>query len=81
MAEIVRYIRARQRETGQPISLSITSNGTLLTEPILDFLAQEEVDLCVSIDGPAAVHDRNRVYRDGTGTFADVVRNLRCGAR
>lgn len=26
--------------------------------------------------GPATVHDRNRVYRDGRGTFADVARNL-----
>jgi uncharacterized protein len=77
MVEIVRYIRARQQETGKPISFSMTSNGTLLTEPILAFLAQEEIDLCVSIDGPAAVHDRNRVYRDGASTFADVVRNLR----
>ncbi len=77
IVEIVRYIRARQRETGQPVSLSITSNGTLLTQPVLDFMTQEEVDLCVSIDGPAPVHDRNRVYREGNGTFADVIRNLR----
>jgi uncharacterized protein len=77
MVEIVRYIRARQRETNSPIALSMTSNSTLLTGPILAFLAREEIDLCVSIDGPPAVHDSNRVYRDGTGTFADVIRNLR----
>jgi uncharacterized protein len=75
--EIVHYIRARQQDFGTPISLSITTNGTLLSEPVLDFLARENVDLCVSIDGPGPVHDRNRIYRDGSATFADVIRNLR----
>lgn len=76
MVEIVQYIRARQQDLARPVSLSITTNGTLLNGPVLAFLAREHVDVCISIDGPAAVHDRNRVYRDGRGTFADVARNL-----
>jgi uncharacterized protein len=43
---------------------------------VLAFLASEHVDVCISIDGPAAVHDSNRVHRDGSGTFADVAHNL-----
>lgn len=76
MVEIVRYIRSRQQDLARPVSLSMTTNGTLLTEPVLEFLARENVDVCISIDGTAAVHDRNRVYRDGRGTLADVARNL-----
>ena len=76
MVEIVRYIRSRQAPDGPTLSLNITSNGTLLTDRVLAFLAQEEIDLCVSVDGPAVVHDRNRVFPDGRGTFAEVTGGL-----
>ena len=74
MLETTHYIR---RRIGRPVSLSVTSNGTLLTEPILDFFRAEGISLCISIDGRAIVHNRNRCYPDGRGTFGDVVRGLR----
>lgn len=77
LTEIVEYIRKQERNAKKTASLSITSNGTLLTEPILDFIRQENIDLCVSIDGPAHVHNLNRCYKDGRGSFEDVVRNIR----
>ena len=77
LTEIVEYIRKQERETGKSTSVSITSNGTLLNEPILDFLRHENIELCVSIDGPAHVHNLNRRYKDGRGSFVDVVRNIR----
>jgi uncharacterized protein len=75
--DVVRYIRARQQATGQHVVRGITCNGTLLTGPVRDFLAQEQIDLCVSLDGPQHVHDLNRTHRDGSGSFAGVARNLR----
>jgi len=81
MKEIVGYIHKKEREVRKPISLSVTSNGILLTEPILDFFREQSVDLCVSIDGPAHVHNLNRCYNDGRGSFEDTVRNLRLAQR
>lgn len=72
--EITRYIREKQGE--RPVRLSITTNGTLLTQSVFDFLKEERIDLCLSIDGPAHVHDLHRRYRNGRGSFADVARNL-----
>lgn len=77
MKETIHYIREREKRTGKPVALSVTSNGTLLTEPILDFFRAEGVRLCISIDGRANVHNLNRRYPDGRGTFGDVVRSLR----
>ena len=77
LTEIVEYIRKQERETGKSVSLTITSNGTLLNEHILDFLRVENIELCLSIDGPAHVHNLNRCYKDGRGSFEDVVRNIR----
>jgi uncharacterized protein len=77
LRETVAYIRNKERNTAKQVSLAITSNGTLLTEPILDFFRKQHVDLCISIDGQAHVHNLNRCYKDGRGSFDDVLRNLR----
>jgi uncharacterized protein len=77
MREITSYIREQEREANKPVRLSITTNGTILSQSILDFLREENIDLCISIDGPAHVHDLNRVYKNGRSSFAKVVRNLR----
>jgi uncharacterized protein len=75
--EVTNYIREKERETRGSVSLNITTNGTLLTPSILDFFREEKVNLCISIDGPAYVHDLNRCYHDGRGSFGEVVRALR----
>ncbi len=54
----------------------MTSIALLWTEEILDFLAEYEVDLVVSLDGPREVHDRNRVGPKQDGTFDRVMANL-----
>ena len=55
---------------------SITTNGTLLDEEIMELLVYNNVYLTVSIDGPQAIHDRSRVYADGRGSFSTIIRNL-----
>ncbi len=55
---------------------SITTNGTLLDEEKVEVLVKYGVSMQVSLDGPQELHDRNRVWPDGSGTFGAVVRNL-----
>jgi len=74
--EIVDYIHQKERNNGKSVSLSITTNGTLLTQNILDFFIEKNIDLCLSIDGPQHVHNLNRCYRDGRGSFNDVLKIL-----
>ncbi len=60
------------------LSLHVCTNGTLLDREKAGFLLDNGVELDVSLDGPAALHDRNR--RPGPGgppsVFAAVMRNL-----
>jgi uncharacterized protein len=56
---------------------SMTTNGTLLDTDKCDFLMAHEFSVAVSIDGPEEEHNRNRVYQDGSGTFNDVMKNIR----
>lgn len=70
---IICYITER---TTKEIDWSMTTNGTLLTNQRCDYLAEKAFLLNISLDGPKHIHDRYRVYKDGTGTFDSVIRNL-----
>lgn len=65
---------ARLRATlPPPCSISIQTNGVLITDEILDICASYGVGLSVSIDGPAEIHDSCRVDRRDRPTHAAVV--------
>ncbi|GJD97685.1 cyclophane-forming radical SAM/SPASM peptide maturase YhhB [Methylobacterium iners] len=53
-------------------ALHLQTNGVLLTDEILSICAEYEVGISVSIDGPAAVHDRHRPDRRGGASHGRV---------
>jgi uncharacterized protein len=55
---------------------SFQTNGTLITDRWCDLFKELGASVGVSLDGPKATHDRNRVTRAGTGTFDHVVRGI-----
>lgn len=61
---------------GHKIIYSITTNGTLLTDEIMDFLVKNQVYITVSFDGPKKIHDKNRRFVNGTGSYDVVIKNL-----
>lgn len=74
--ELTSLIQERKKEYKKPVRLSITTNGTILTQEMIDFLKENNINLCVSIDGPEHIHNRNRCYENGEGSFAQVVKNI-----
>lgn len=73
--ELLEQLRAVLPAT-YPISLQ--TNGILLSEQLLDCCAMHHVSVAVSLDGPAAVHDRFRLTHAGGGTFAQVMAGIAC---
>lgn len=62
---------------GKELRLNLTTNATLLTNEIADFLYEHDFNLTISLDGPEEVHNRSRVFADNeTGTFQYVMQNL-----
>lgn len=72
LKEAVAYADARAAEAGKRVTYSMTTNATLLTDPIIDFLAEHAVGVTVSIDGPAEMQNARRVYKSGKGSY-DVI--------
>lgn len=73
---VVEYINAKKSVSDKDITLSVTSNGTLITDAILDFFYEESMSLCISIDGPKHIHDLNRKLSYGQGSFDLIIDNL-----
>jgi uncharacterized protein len=61
---------------GRSMHYTLTTNGTLFTEDMCRFLEENEFSIAVSFDGPAELHDRNRVFPDGSGSFDTIIANM-----
>ena len=70
---MVDYCERRLGALGKSVDFVMTTNATLLTEEIIDYLNAHRFGLSISIDGPKSIHDRNRITVGGQGTY-DVVR-------
>ena len=70
---MVDYCERRFAELGKQLDFVMTTNATLLTDEIIDWLNAHRFGLSVSMDGPKAIHDKNRITVGGQGTY-DVVR-------
>ena len=77
LQRVVTHAREQAAAQGQVVSFGMNTNGSLLTEPVVAFLAKEGIVPTISFDGPAAVQDRQRPFRNGRGSFDRVRRNVR----
>lgn len=68
--------RAKARVHPHSYTYSFTTNLTHLEDETLFFLVENGIRLLISLDGPKHIHDRYRVFQNGTGTFATVMANL-----
>lgn len=68
---------ARAEAGARRLRFSTTTNGTLIDGEKARFLAEHRFSVLVSIDGPKAVHDTNRIFRDGHGSYDDGILGLK----
>ncbi len=68
----VTYARRRAAEVGKQIDFSLTTNATLLRPEIIDFLAENDIGVTISMDGPKELQNKFRVFHNGEGSY-DVV--------
>lgn len=68
---------AKSRVEGKNILFNMTTNGTLLTDEMVDFLVENDFSLSISIDGSKEEHDRNRKFVNGKGSFDVIINNIK----
>jgi uncharacterized protein len=74
--EVIEYAEPHFAKAGKVIDFSLTTNATLLTDKVIRYLNDHNVGIAVSIDGPKALHDRNRITVGGKGTYQTVAKKV-----
>ena len=72
LKEVVTYANEKAKEQGRNIDFSLTTNATLLTPTIIQFLSENHIGVTVSMDGPKEMHDQLRVFANGKGSY-DII--------
>lgn len=75
--EGIKYAIQDARSIDQRISFSMVINGSLCTKEIAAFLADNKVEVIVSLDGPEPYHNMARCYENGEGTYEKSIRGYR----
>ena len=70
---LVEYGRSLEKEHNKKFRFTLTTNGMLLNDEILEFANKEMANLVLSIDGRKEVHDRMRPRRGGQGSYDEIV--------
>jgi uncharacterized protein len=73
LKQVVEYSRSKAAERQVKIDFSLTTNATLLSPAIIEYLADNEVGVTVSMDGPKEMQDKFRVFSNGRGSY-DIIK-------
>ena len=71
--KLVEYGRSIEKEYDKNFRFTITTNGTLLNDEILEFVNKEMGNIVLSIDGRKEVNDSMRPRAGGQGCYDDIV--------
>ena len=70
---LVGYARSVEREHGKRFRFTLTTNGMLINDEVIDFCNREMSNVVLSLDGRREVHDRTRVDYQGHGSYDRIV--------
>lgn len=66
-----------KEKLGKVLAFMFQTNGSLLTDDKILEIKDLGIIVGVSLDGPRDIHDRNRIFAGGGGTFDTVVKNVK----
>ncbi len=75
--DLVEYGRTLEEPHHKKFRFTLTTNGVLLNEEILEFANREMANIVLSIDGRKEIHDRMRPFRGGQGSYDLIVPKFR----
>lgn len=67
--DLVKYGREQEKLHDKNFRFTLTTNGVLLNDEIMEFCNKEMANVVLSIDGRKEVHDFMRPFRKGAGSY------------
>lgn len=71
--ELVAYGREIEKTKDKHFRFTLTTNGVLLNDEIIEFANREMDNIVLSIDGRKEVHDHMRPFKNGTGSYDFII--------
>ena len=71
--ELVAYARSIEKDAGKNFRFTLTTNGVLIDDDVIDFANRECANVVLSLDGRKEIHDHFRVDLNGRGSYDTVV--------
>lgn len=71
--KLVEYARSIEKEKGKNFRFTLTTNGVLVDDDVIEFSNKEMSNVVLSLDGRKEVHDRFRVDYNGEGSWEKIV--------
>ena len=71
--DLVAYARSIEKQFNKNFRFTLTTNGMLIDDDVIEFANKECVNVVLSLDGRREIHDRFRVDYAGKGSFDTIV--------
>ena len=71
--QLVEYGRSKEKEYNKNFRFTMTTNGVLLNDEIMEYCNREMSNVVLSLDGRKEVNDKMRPFRGGKGIFDLIV--------
>lgn len=71
--QLVEYGRSKEKEFNKKFRFTLTTNGVLLNDEIMEFANREMANVVLSLDGRKEINDGNRPFRNGKGSYDIIV--------
>lgn len=71
--QLVAYGRSLEEEHNKKFRFTLTTNGVLLDDEVMEFANREMANVVLSIDGRKEVHDTMRPTRNGKGSYDLII--------
>ena len=75
--EIIAYARENEAKWNKRIRFTMTTNATLLTDEMMDYMDKELENIILSIDGRKEGNDKVRIRFDGKGSYDQILPNIK----
>ncbi len=71
--ELVMYARSIEKDAGKNFRFTLTTNGVLIDDDVIEFSNKEMHNVVLSLDGRKEIHDAVRVDYAGNGSWDRIV--------
>ena len=71
--ELVKYARSVEKEHGKNFRFTLTTNGMLIDDDVIEFANKEMSNVVLSLDGRKEIHDATRVDYARNGSYEEIV--------